>query len=165
MLGYSIIPVRALVWHLDMGKRKIEGSSEPNKILRLSSFGFTSSKAIQNSFETPTWRSESSDHADSDTSETPSKKRLGKFLESWKLNRPWLRYDPSQNLMFCDICIQAQVTNAFTSGCDMFKKEAVTKHEKRTGIRSYLYLLNLEALHKNNRYLKYNVSLNFILNC
>lgn len=28
-----------------MGKRKIEGSTEPNKISRLSSFGFTSSKA------------------------------------------------------------------------------------------------------------------------
>ena len=36
--------------------------------------------------------------------------------------------------MFCDICIQAQVTNVFTNGCDMFKKEAVTKHEKKKGI-------------------------------
>lgn len=63
---------------------------------------------------------------------SPAKKR-GKFLESWKIIRPWLRYDSTQNLMFCDICIRAQVTNVFTTGRDMFKKEAVTKHEKRKG--------------------------------
>lgn len=68
----------------------------------------------------------------SETPCSPPKKR-GKFLESWKINRPWLRYDSTQNLMFRDICIRAQVTNVFTTGCDMFKKEAVTKHEKRTG--------------------------------
>ena len=109
---------------ITMGKRKIEGSCEPNKIVKLSSFGFTTSKALQtvNCSET----SENS-------TPCPSKKH-GKFLESWKINRPWLRYDSKQNLMFCDICIQAQVTNVFTTGCDMFKKEAVTKHEKRTGI-------------------------------
>lgn len=39
-----------------MGKRKIEGSTEPNKISRLSSFGFTSSKAASLL---------NSDHADS----------------------------------------------------------------------------------------------------
>jgi hypothetical protein len=125
-----IVPVRALV--SEMVKRKIQDSIESNqKIVKLSSFGFTSARATQESVETPTSNGvESLGHK-----ETPSKKHLGKFLESWKLNRPWLRHDPSQNLMFCDICIKAQVANVFTAGCDMFKKEAVTKHEKRTGTK------------------------------
>ena len=31
-------------------------------------------------------------------------------------------------LMFCDICV-----NSFTTGCDIMKKECVTKHEFRKG--------------------------------
>lgn len=58
----------------------------------------------------------------SETPCSPPKKR-GKFLGSWKINRPWLRYDSTQNLMFCDICIRAQVINVFTTGCDTFKKD------------------------------------------
>lgn len=80
-----------------MRKRKIEGSTEPNKIARLSSFGFTSSKAASLL---------DFDHAVSmaETPCSPPKKR-GKYLESWKINRPWLRYDSAQNLMFCDILL------------------------------------------------------------
>jgi len=74
--------------------------------------------------------------------ETPSKKN-GKFIQSWKINRPWLRFDSKQNLMFCDICIQAQVTNVFTTGCEMMKKESVTKHEKRTGTNKIIKKYNL----------------------
>ena len=63
-------------------------------------------------------------------------KSMASFLEYWKINRLSLIYDSKQNLMFCDICIQAQVTNVFTTGCHMFKKEAVTKHEKKKGIHT-----------------------------
>ena len=35
---------------------------------------------------------------------------------------------PNKTLCF------ATFANVFTTGCDMYKKEAVTKHEKRTGI-------------------------------
>lgn len=70
---------------------KIEGSTEHNKNARLSSFGFTSSKAASLL---------DFDHADSmaETPCSPPKKR-GKYLESWKINRPWLRYDSAQ--IFC----------------------------------------------------------------
>lgn len=60
-----------------MGKRKIEGSTEPNKISRLSSFGFTSSKAASLL---------NSDHADS-MSETPCSppKNVANFWSHGKL--------------------------------------------------------------------------------
>ena len=43
---------------------------------------------------------------------------------------------PNKTLCFTTFAFKhcIQVTNVFTTGCDMFKKEAVTKHEKRTGI-------------------------------
>ena len=34
-------------------------------------------------------------------------------------------------LMFCDICVNSQIVNSFTTGCDIMKKECVTKHEYR----------------------------------
>lgn len=36
-------------------------------------------------------------------------------------------------LMFCDICVNSQIVNSFTTGCDIMKKECVTKHEYRKG--------------------------------
>ena len=36
-------------------------------------------------------------------------------------------------LMFCDICVNSQIVNSFTTGCDIMKKECVTKHESRKG--------------------------------
>jgi len=38
----------------------------------------------------------------SDCAKTPSKR---KFLEIWKVGRPWLRFDSINKLMTCDICI------------------------------------------------------------
>jgi sulfur relay (sulfurtransferase) complex TusBCD TusD component (DsrE family) len=50
-----------------------------------------------------------------------------KFQDSWKFGRPWLRYDSKLKLMFCDICVNSQIVNSFTTGCDIMKKECVTK--------------------------------------
>jgi hypothetical protein len=44
-------------------------------------------------------------------------------------DRLW-EYDPKSKLMFCDICVGAQVVNSFTSGCSVMKKECVTKQLK-----------------------------------
>ena len=71
------------------------------------------------------------------------------FQASWKWDdekqepcRHWLRHDPVQNLMFCDLCIKHEahirknhitgITNnfKFISGSNSFKKSAVTDHEK-----------------------------------
>ncbi|KAJ8321257.1 hypothetical protein KUTeg_001115 [Tegillarca granosa] len=48
-----------------------------------------------------------------------------------------LTYDSEKHLMFCNICIRAQVVNVFTTGCSMMKREAVTKHENRKGDQSH----------------------------
>jgi hypothetical protein len=65
---------------------------------------------------------------------------IRKFIDTWKFNRPWLRYDPKSKLMFCDICVSAQVVNSFTSGCSVMKKESVTKHESKKGKTKFLFL-------------------------
>jgi hypothetical protein len=31
------------------------------------------------------------------------------------------------------ICVNSQIVNSFTTGCDIMKKESVTKHESRKG--------------------------------
>ena len=49
-------------------------------------------------------------------------------------------YDPKSKLMFCDICVSAQVVNSFTSGCSVMKKESVTKHESKKGKTKFLFL-------------------------
>lgn len=56
------------------------------------------------------------------------------FKDSWKIGRPWLKYDASNKTMSCDTCIKAQRSNTFTCGCTILKKESVTKHEKSKGI-------------------------------
>ena len=43
---------------------------------------------------------------------------------------------PNKTLCFATFAFKHMLncTTVFTTGCDMFKKEAVTKHEKRTDI-------------------------------
>ena len=36
-------------------------------------------------------------------------------------------------LMSCDICVNSQIVNSFTTDCDIMKKECVPKHEYRKG--------------------------------
>ena len=71
----------------------------------------------------------------------PKKKNKGRgFREEWKLGRPWLKYDSSKRLMFCEICCGQNIQtkrgklkeSAFVKGCSNFKREAVEDHEKAT---------------------------------
>ena len=84
---------------------------------KLSAFGF-SSGANDNSVSQPV-----SPKPPTLVSATPSSPSTRKFMDTWKFNRPWLWYDPKSKLMFCDICVSAQVVNSFTSGCSVMKKE------------------------------------------
>jgi hypothetical protein len=64
-------------------------------------------------------------------------------------------------LMFCDICVNSQIVNSFTTGCDIMKKECVTKHEYRKGklLQSLVYVYPLLrrstiiVLDKNDKFL------------
>ena len=71
----------------------------------------------------------------------PKKKNKGRgFRKEWKLGRPWLKYDSSKRLMFCEICCGQNIQtkrgklkeSAFVKGCSNFKREAVEDHEKAT---------------------------------
>ena len=70
----------------------------------------------------------------SDTlSQRPKSACSRKFRDDWTHNRPWLTYNPQTRNMYCSVCLSANVTNSFTSGCDIMKKESVTNHEKSKG--------------------------------
>lgn len=106
-----------------MGKRKLDFSTPPSKVQKLSAFGFSDNTSVPNSLSvTP--------HCN-----TPSTR---KCMDTWKFGRSWLRYYHQLKVMFCDICISAQVVNAFTTGCDVMKKESVTKHENRKGKSTFI---------------------------
>ena len=57
--------------------------------------------------------------------------RKRKFFETWKVNRPWLTFDPISATMKCDICIQAHLLkdNPFVKGCATLKINAIQRHE------------------------------------
>ena len=57
-----------------------------------------------------------------------------KIKDIWKIGHVWLRYEAKPKEMFCDICIQAQTSNPFVAGCNVLKKESVTKHAQIKGI-------------------------------
>lgn len=50
------------------------------------------------------------------------------FVSSWLEKYDWLRYDNSLNLMFCVLCIKYQKSNAFTEGCQNFRRDNLNKH-------------------------------------
>ena len=69
----------------------------------------------------------------------PKKKTKGRgFREEWKVGRPWLKYDSSKGLMYCEICCGQNIQtkrgklkeSAFVKGCSNMKQEAVEDHEK-----------------------------------
>ena len=65
-----------------------------------------------------------------------------KFRDNWKHNRPWLTYNPQTRNMYCSVCQLANVTNSFTTGCDILKKENVTNHEKGKGMFiAFIYII------------------------
>ena len=57
-----------------------------------------------------------------------------KFNDSWKSEFPFISYDAKTKSMFCDYCVKSQFKNAFTSGCNVMKKESLTKHVKTKGM-------------------------------
>ena len=71
----------------------------------------------------------------------PKKKNKGRgFREEWKVGRPWLKYDSSKGLMYCEICCGQNIQtkrgklkeSAFVKGCSNMKLEAVTDHHRIT---------------------------------
>ena len=51
-------------------------------------------------------------------------------------------------LMFCDICVNSQIVNSFTTGCDIMKKECVTKHESRKSkLLHIIYNVSIPCFH------------------
>ena len=126
-----------------MGKRQLEIPNSSSKMTKLSAFGF-SSGANDNSVSQPV-SPKPPKKASTLVSATPSSSSTRKFMDTWKFNRPWLRYDPKSKLMFCDICVSAQVVNSFTSGCSVMKKECVTKHETKKGKTKFLFLIVLNG--------------------
>lgn len=50
------------------------------------------------------------------------------FVSSWLEKYDWLRYDSNSNLMFCVLCIKYQKSNAFTEGCQNFRRDNLNKH-------------------------------------
>ena len=67
-----------------------------------------------------------------------SQKLNRNFKDSWKNGNSWLRYDAKTKSMYCDICIKAQKSNSFVSGCTALKKESVTRHASNKG--EYIFL-------------------------
>ena len=49
------------------------------------------------------------------------------FVPAWKTMFPWVFLDKGTR-MCCRYCIDAGKANAFTRGCDKFKKAALMKH-------------------------------------
>ena len=119
-----------------MGKRKLDFSSpSQSKLTNLSAFGFSNSSNVVS--ETSSSPKPSSSNKGASTNVTPDAKTpctcIRKFQDSWKIGRPWLRCDSKLKFMFCDICVNSQIVNSFTTGCDIMRKECVTKHESRKG--------------------------------
>jgi len=80
-----------LGYYFGMGKHKIDQTlGNPNKIPKLTSFGITTSKSL---VETKL------DIVEADNMEKTPSRKTGKFLFSWKFNRPWLIYDSQKNLV------------------------------------------------------------------
>ena len=118
-------------------KKKDEGENEDAEIENVSS---KQSHASQSQAE-ESEQSASTGPAEPPPSKKPKKKTKGRgFREEWKLGRPWLKYDSSKRLMFCEICCGQNIQtkrgklkeSAFVKGCSNFKREAVEDHEKAT---------------------------------
>jgi hypothetical protein len=58
------------------------------------------------------------------------KRRKREFQASWQTGRPWLKYDDTQGVMFCEWCRNESVQNCkFVSGSNHFRLDAVKDHE------------------------------------
>ena len=114
-------------------EKKDEGENEDEHV---------SSKHASQSEESAPEQSASTGPAEPPPSKKPKpkKKTSRGFREEWKLGRPWLKYDSSKGLMFCEICCGQNIQtkrgklkeSGFVKGCSNFKREAVEDHEKAT---------------------------------
>ena len=128
-----------------MGKRKLEFSTPTkSKVQKLTAFGFRSNSSdpeptipVHSKIRECATPSKTPVHSKISECATPKTPSSRKFMDAW--GRPWLRYDVKLKLLFCDLCISAQVVNVFTTGCDIMKKESVTKHESRKSRKLFLY--------------------------
>lgn len=72
-----------------------------------------------------------STHRDMASEGIPTAKRpkieKRQFLLAWKTEFPWVTHSPTEG-MRCQYCIDAGKKNAFTKGCDKYKKDALAKH-------------------------------------
>ena len=59
-----------------------------------------------------------------------------RFVPAWKREYPWVYLNDSGTAMLCQYCLDAGKSNAFTAGCDKFKKDALRKHAVTTDHRS-----------------------------
>jgi hypothetical protein len=50
------------------------------------------------------------------------------FVPSWLEKYDWLRYDSDNNFMYCGLCVKYQKSNAFTEGCQNFRRDNLNKH-------------------------------------
>ena len=118
-------------------KKKYEGENEDAEIENVSS---KQSHASQSQAE-ESEQSASTGPAEPPPSKKPKPKKKNKgrgFREEWKVGRPWLKYDSSKGLMYCEICCGQNIQtkrgklkeSAFVKGCSNMKQEAVEDHEK-----------------------------------
>ena len=116
-------------------KKKDEGENEDENV--------SSKHASQSEESAPEQSASTTGPAEPPPSKKPKPKKKNKgrgFREEWKLGRPWLKYDSSKRLMFCEICCGQNIQtkrgklkeSAFVKGCSNFKREAVEDHEKAT---------------------------------
>ena len=61
-------------------------------------------------------------------------KRKREFKLSWQIGRPWLKYDESKGIMFCDVCRKnthrrAEADAQFVTGSSSMQLTSVTRHE------------------------------------
>ena len=59
-------------------------------------------------------------------SQSPSDSR--RFQSRWVQQYPWLTYDSDKKKMFCQLCIDAGLSNAMTNGTDNWKASTITRH-------------------------------------
>ena len=55
---------------------------------------------------------------------------MRKFQLHWLQLHKWLKFDSKLNKMFCQVCIDAKLSNAMTLGTQNFKTSTLTRHIK-----------------------------------
>ena len=58
------------------------------------------------------------------------------FVPAWLTRYPWLRYENERNQMFCELCVKYRKSNAFTEGCQNFRRDNLNKHMNTQDHRS-----------------------------